>query len=56
MYWRGRGPTPMAFRGDADDVRGGQRVAEVVAQSHAVRGHPLLREDRNLVPLLRVAR
>ena len=56
MYWRGRGLTPMAFRCDADDVLGGQRVDEIVAQGHAVRGHALLREDRHLVPLLRVAR
>ena len=56
MYRRGRGLTPTAFRCDADDVLGRQRAAEVVAQSYAVCGHPLLREDRNLVPLLRVAR
>ena len=46
----------MAFRCDADDVLGGQRVDEIVAQGHAVRGHALLREDRHLVPLLRAAR
>ena len=49
MYWRGRGLTPMAFRCSADDVLGGQRVDEIVAQGQAVRGRALLREDRHLV-------